>query len=83
MREDSFVPLPLKKSGATTKKTDECRVKKLLEMCLDIFLRQINDDWWGEMQAKNVGAGLPAIAVYQRHVSRLTLRYRRQASSHS
>ncbi|MFQ6558074.1 hypothetical protein Q7F05_19210 [Pseudomonas sp. Lb2C1-1] len=27
---DSFVPLPMKKIGATTQKTDECRVKEKL-----------------------------------------------------
>ncbi|OZO03763.1 hypothetical protein B7453_14600 [Pseudomonas sp. IB20] len=30
----------------------------------------------------NVGAGLPAIAVYQPMTRKLTHRYRRQASSH-
>ncbi|WP_139230439.1 MULTISPECIES: hypothetical protein [unclassified Pseudomonas] len=28
---DGFVPLPIKKFGATTQKTDECRVKEKLE----------------------------------------------------
>ncbi|GAA0389974.1 hypothetical protein GCM10008969_08700 [Pseudomonas veronii subsp. inensis] len=36
-RRDSFMPLVFKKSGATTKKNDECRVKELLGMRQDIF----------------------------------------------
>ena len=36
-RGDSFVPLVLKKTGATTKKIDECRVKLLIGLCRDIF----------------------------------------------
>jgi hypothetical protein len=36
-RGDSFVPLVFEKSGATTKKNDECRVKDSLEIWLKIF----------------------------------------------
>ena len=37
VRGDSFVPLVLKKTSATTKKFDECRVKLLIGLCRDIF----------------------------------------------
>ena len=42
-RRDSFMPLVFKKSGATTKKNDGCRVKELLEMRQDVFWRQKYD----------------------------------------
>jgi hypothetical protein len=37
VRGDSFVPLVFEKSGATTKKNDECRVKELLGVRQNVF----------------------------------------------
>ena len=48
----SFVPLLFEKSGATTKKTDGCRVKETLWILKKYFWRQNNYDFIGGMRIK-------------------------------